>query len=156
MRARRVVLGACLLTVALTAPAPSRAPTPPVVLPVAPRPVIPVRFDIDLDVELARAEWFHAASVAPPVTVTLPRATRRSSGFSSTAECIAARENGGDYGRSSNPSHFGKYQYDRQTWAAHGGNPDTWGSASPEEQEAVFARGTAQYGYGAWTPYDGC
>lgn len=70
--------------------------------------------------------------------------------------CISTCENGGDYGRSTNPTHFGKYQYDRQTWVAHGGDPDDWGTASPEEQERVFANGTAQYGYGAWTPYDGC
>lgn len=74
----------------------------------------------------------------------------------STAECIGQVENGGDYGRSSNPTHFGKYQYDRQTWVAHGGDPSTWGTASPEEQERVFAEGTAKYGYGAWTPYDSC
>lgn len=74
----------------------------------------------------------------------------------STAECIGRVENGGDYGRSSNPTHFGKYQYDRSTWVAHGGNPEDWGTASPEEQERVFAEGTAQYGYSAWTPYNPC
>lgn len=74
----------------------------------------------------------------------------------SVEACIARVENHGDYGRSSNPTHFGKYQYDRQTWEAHGGDPSTWGTATPEEQEAVFANGTAKYGYGAWTRWDGC
>jgi hypothetical protein len=106
--------------------------------------------------------WWYATLPEPTTTTVTPlrrsgtagSASRRSS--SSTAECIGQRENGGDYGRSSNPTHFGKYQYDRQTWAAHGGNPDDWGTASPEEQERVFANGTAQYGYSAWTKYDGC
>jgi hypothetical protein len=105
--------------------------------------------------------WWYATQPEPTTTTvarlrrsgTVGSASRRSS---STAECIGQRENGGDYGRSSNPTHFGKYQYDRQTWAAHGGNPDDWGTASPEEQERVFANGTARYGYSAWTKYDGC
>lgn len=74
----------------------------------------------------------------------------------STAACIGRVENGGDYGRSSNPTHFGKYQYSYETWIRHGGNPEDWGTASPEEQERVFAEGTAKYGYGDWTPYDSC
>ncbi|MGH9095596.1 MAG: transglycosylase family protein, partial [Acidimicrobiales bacterium] len=73
------------------------------------------------------------------------------------AACIIARENGGSYGRSSNPSHFGRYQFSRGTWAAYGGSPDTWGSASPAEQDAVFARALASPGGAAnWTPFDHC
>lgn len=104
-----------------------------------------------------------AAARRHPVHVSGPQHSGGGSGtcdaaarHADTATCIGACENGGDYGRSSNPTHFGKYQYDRQTWIAHGGDPDTWGNASPEEQERVFANGTAKYGYGAWTPYDAC
>ncbi len=74
----------------------------------------------------------------------------------SVAACIRASENGGSYGRSSNSSHFGAYQFDRQTWAANGGNPGDWGSASASEQDRVFANTVASSGYSSWTPYDGC
>lgn len=74
----------------------------------------------------------------------------------STAACIARVENHGDYGRSSNPTHFGRYQYSLSTWIKHGGKEEDWGHASPEEQDRVFAEGTAKYGYGDWTPYDPC
>ncbi|MDQ2727709.1 MAG: LysM peptidoglycan-binding domain-containing protein [Actinomycetota bacterium] len=79
-----------------------------------------------------------------------------SSASGSTASCIRASENGGSYGRSGNATHFGAYQFDRQTWAAHGGNPADWGSASAAEQDQVFANTVASSGYSAWTPYDGC
>lgn len=66
-------------------------------------------------------------------------------------------EHGGSYDRSSNPGHFGRYQFSRPTWAAYGGNPDTWGSASPEEQDAVFeAAWNSPGGPSNWLPYDGC
>lgn len=35
--------------------------------------------------------------------------------------------------------YWGKYQWDRQTWAAHGGDPDEYGSASEAEQDRVAA-----------------
>lgn len=78
------------------------------------------------------------------------------SSSSSIAACILARENGGSYGRSDNPSHFGAYQFDRSTWASNGGNPADWGSASADEQNQVFANTVAASGYSSWTPYDGC
>lgn len=66
-------------------------------------------------------------------------------------------ENGGDYGRSSNPGHFGKFQFSRPTWIAFGGSPETWGHASPAEQEEVFDRAwNSPGGPGNWLPYDGC
>lgn len=42
--------------------------------------------------------------------------------------------------------YWGKYQFDRQTWAAHGGNPSEYGSASEAEQDAVASR----VKYDAW------
>ncbi len=72
------------------------------------------------------------------------------------AACIARVENGGKYDRSTNPTHFGRYQFSRGTWAEYGGNPADWGSASPAEQDAVFANAMARGGQGNWTPYDGC
>ena len=43
-------------------------------------------------------------------------------------------------------TYWGKYQFDRQTWAAHGGDPGSYGSASEAEQDAVAAR----VQYDAW------
>lgn len=77
-------------------------------------------------------------------------------GYATARECISMVENGGDYGRSSNPSHFGRYQFDREAWVTFGGNPDTWGTASPEEQDAVFDEAMRQEAYSRWLPYDNC
>lgn len=65
-------------------------------------------------------------------------------------------EHGGSYDRSSNPSHFGRYQFSRSTWKSFGGDPATWGHATPEEQDRVFANAMRQKAYSHWTPYDGC
>jgi len=43
-------------------------------------------------------------------------------------------------------NYWGKYQFDRQTWVAHGGSPGSYGSAGVAEQDAVAARVT----YDAW------
>lgn len=43
-------------------------------------------------------------------------------------------------------TYWGKYQFDRGTWAANGGNPSTYGSASEAEQDQVASRVT----YDAW------
>lgn len=94
-----------------------------------------------------------STSVAP-THASAAHSGRSASG--SVADCIRASENGGSYGRSGNPSHFGAYQFDRQTWAANGGNPADWGSATPAEQDQVFANTVASSGYSSWTPYDGC
>jgi LysM repeat protein len=91
-----------------------------------------------------------------PAPASSTASTRSSSASGSTASCIRASENGGSYGRSANPTHFGAYQFDRQTWAANGGNPADWGWASAAEQDRVFANTVASSGYSAWTPYDGC
>lgn len=85
------------------------------------------------------------------------RPTKRASRSNSAIEsCIVTSESHGNYYPNDNPTHFGKYQYDRSTWVAHGGNAADWGTASPEEQERVFRNGVNKFGYGAWTPYDGC
>lgn len=100
------------------------------------------------------ARWFSEAASAPVVVTLKTRRTPRSGG--DVAECIRQRENGGSYDRGTNPTHFGAYQFSRSTWAANGGDPDDWGSASPEEQDRVFANTVARNGYRDWTPYDGC
>lgn len=77
-------------------------------------------------------------------------------GYATAKECAANTENGGDYGRSNNPGHFGRYQFSRPTWEAHGGDPNTWGNASPEEQDRVFNETWDSGGSGNWTQWDGC
>lgn len=82
--------------------------------------------------------------------------TTTHSSSSGVEDCIFQRENNRSYSRGSNPSHFGAYQFDRETWGANGGNPSTWGSASATEQDQVFRNTVNAHGYSAWTPYDGC
>lgn len=43
-------------------------------------------------------------------------------------------------------TYWGKYQFDRGTWVAHGGSPGSYGSASEGEQDRVASRVT----YDAW------
>jgi len=43
-------------------------------------------------------------------------------------------------------TYWGKYQFDRQTWVAHGGSPGAYGNASEAEQDRVASRVT----YDAW------
>jgi hypothetical protein len=43
-------------------------------------------------------------------------------------------------------TYWGKYQFDRQTWIAHGGSPSSYGNASVAEQDRVAAR----VKYDAW------
>lgn len=47
---------------------------------------------------------------------------------------------------SSSGRYWGKYQFDRQTYAAHGGNPNDYGHASEAEQDRVASR----VQYDAW------
>lgn len=47
---------------------------------------------------------------------------------------------------SPNGTYWGKYQFDASTWAANGGDPGAYGSASAAEQDAVAANVT----YDAW------
>lgn len=77
-------------------------------------------------------------------------------GYATWYECTSMVENGGDYGRSTNRSHFGRYQFSRSTWVTFGGRAETWGYATPEEQDRVFANAVAQGAESHWRPYNGC
>jgi Transglycosylase-like domain len=52
--------------------------------------------------------------------------------------------------------HYGLYQFSASTWAAYGGNPADFGSASVAEQNQVFANALASGGQSNWSAYDGC
>lgn len=110
-------------------------------------------FAVRLHASQSEADWYRAMSVSKPAPIRLK--PRRAAG-GEVAACIRQRENGGSYERGSNPSHFGAYQFSRSTWAANGGDPNEWGTASAEEQDRVFANTVARNGYRDWTPYDGC
>lgn len=61
-------------------------------------------------------------------------------------EASHAQQWSGAKDRNGNPMYWGKYQFDRQTWAAHGGDPAAYGSAPESEQDRVAAR----VKYDAW------
>lgn len=152
----KLLLAACLLWLSLL-PQPSLDDSPPV-LSYGTQPVdwsvLRIRLDQD-------ARWYTWASQQQPPTTTMTRRVSATGGghrgYATAKECVSMVEHGGSYDRSSNPSHFGRYQFSRGTWAAYGGNPETWGSASPAEQDAVFETAWASPGGPSnWLPYDGC
>jgi hypothetical protein len=71
----------------------------------------------------------------------------RSYGGSSNSMVNPACESGGNSQVvSPNGLYWGKYQFDRQTWIAHGGSPGSYGNASEAEQDRVASR----VRYDAW------
>lgn len=69
--------------------------------------------------------------------------TTSGSHHSSVIDC----ESGGNaQAVSPDGSYWGLYQFDRQTWVAHGGSPSSYGSAPAAEQHAVASR----VNYDAW------
>ena len=78
-------------------------------------------------------------------------------GDSSFQACVIARESGGNSQVMNSSGHYGLYQFSASTWAAYGGNPGDFGSASVSEQNQVFANAMASPGGASnWAPYDGC
>lgn len=131
----------------------------------------PLAFIVATDRQSREARWYFTAVANRPVarpkveqpqreTTPHPKPSHGGGshrGYATAKECVSWVENGGDYGRSSNPSHFGRYQFAVSTWAAHGGNPDHWGHASADEQDAVFERTwNSPDGPANWLPYDHC
>jgi len=71
----------------------------------------------------------------------------RSSGGSSNSMVNPNCESGGNSQVvSPNGMYWGKYQFDKQTWVAHGGSPGAYGNASEAEQDRVAGHVT----YDAW------
>jgi hypothetical protein len=70
-----------------------------------------------------------------------------SSGGSSNSMVNPNCESGGNSQVvSSNGRYWGKYQFDYNTWVAHGGSPGSYGNAGAGEQDRVASRVT----YDAW------
>jgi LysM repeat protein len=78
------------------------------------------------------------------------------SGGGSFAQCVIARESGGNSQVMNSSGHYGLYQFSASTWAAYGGSAADFGHASVAEQNRVFASAVAQGGQSNWSPYDGC
>lgn len=82
---------------------------------------------------------------------------------SPTGLCIINAESRGDPNayNPGPPPDWGKYQFQATTWASAeallpADEQDTWGSAPEALQDDAFNAYVNAYGYGAWTPYDGC
>ena len=91
---------------------------------------------------------------AAPVAQSAPAATYSGSG--SFQSCVIARESGGNSQVMNSSGHYGLYQFSASTWAAYGGNPGSFGSASVAQQNQVFNNAIAAGGQSNWSAYDGC
>jgi len=93
--------------------------------------------------------WSSARSSAASSAVS-------TSGSGSFQSCVIARESGGNSQVMNSSGHYGLYQFSASTWAAYGGNPADFGSASVAEQNQVFNNAIAAGGASNWSAYDGC
>ena len=121
---------------------PARIPDPPALLGPAPAPV---------------AET--AVPEATPASATAQGAADVSSSATpggSFAQCVIARESGGQSQVMNGTGHYGLYQFSASTWAAYGGSPADFGHASVSEQNQVFNNAIASGGQSNWSAYDGC
>lgn len=90
------------------------------------------------------------AGAAPPASI----------GLAAFRSCVISRESGGNPDAWNGP-HWGLFQMTSVLWAAGGGLPASWGSASTDSstQVSVFDRivaGNIDGGAQNWSPYDGC
>jgi LysM repeat protein len=121
---------------------PARIPNPPALLEPAPVPV---------------AET--AVPEATPASATAQGAADVSSSAAaggSFAQCVIARESGGQAQVMNGTGHYGLYQFSASTWAAYGGSSADFGHASVSEQNQVFDNAIASGGQSNWSAYDGC
>jgi LysM repeat protein len=121
---------------------PARIPAPPALLGPGPAPA---------------AET--AAPQATPATAAAQGAANVSSSATpggSFAQCVIARESGGQSQVMNSSGHYGLYQFSASTWAAYGGSPADFGHASVSEQNQVFDNAIAAGGQSNWSAYDGC
>ena len=108
-------------------------------------------------------------ALAPAAETAVPEATPASAtaqgaadvGSSATpggsfAQCVIARESGGQTQVMNGTGHYGLYQFSASTWAAYGGSPADFGHASASEQNQVFNNAIASGGQSNWSAYDGC
>jgi LysM repeat protein len=121
---------------------PARIPAPPALLGPGPAP----------------AAWTAAPG---PTTAAAAAQGAANVGSSATpggsfAQCVIARESGGQAQVMNSSGHYGLYQFSASTWAAYGGSPADFGHASVSEQNQVFDNAIAAGGQSNWSAYDGC
>jgi LysM repeat protein len=121
---------------------PARIPDPPGLLGPAPAPMA----------ETAVPEAAPAAATAQGGAEVGSSATPGGS----FAQCVIARESGGQTQVMNGSGHYGLYQFSASTWAAYGGSPGDFGHASVSEQNQVFNNAIASGGQSNWSAYDGC
>lgn len=121
---------------------PAKIPDPPSLLGPAPAPVA----------ETAAPEA--TAEAAPSQGAADVSSSATPSG--SFAQCVIARESGGQSQVMNGSGHYGLYQFSASTWAAYGGSPTDFGNASVSEQNQVFNNAVASGGQSNWSAYDGC
>jgi LysM repeat protein len=121
---------------------PAQIPAPPGALGPAPAPVA----------ETAAPEAAPAAATAQGAAAVSSSATPGGS----FAQCVIARESGGQSQVMNGSGHYGLYQFSASTWAAYGGSPGDFGHASVSEQNQVFNNAIASGGQSNWSAYDGC
>ncbi len=92
-------------------------------------------------------ERVYGSGSAPSSPSTTPYSPTTSTSGSSNSMVNPNCESGGNP-QVVDPSgtYWGKYQFDYQTWVAHGGSPGSYGSASEAVQDQVASRVT----YDAW------
>lgn len=108
------------------------------------------------DVTPASTEQGAYSSGSQPDSYQAPSGNYGGTPGGSFGQCVVDRESGGDSQVMNSSGHYGLYQFSASTWAAYGGNPDSFGNASVAEQEQVFANALAQGGERNWSQYDGC
>ena len=121
---------------------PVRIPNPPALLGPAPIPVA----------ETAVPEATPASATAQGAAVVSSSAAAGGS----FAQCVIARESGGQAQVMNGSGHYGLYQFSASTWAAYGGSSADFGHASVSEQNQVFDNAIASGGQSNWSAYDGC
>jgi LysM repeat protein len=97
-----------------------------------------------------------AAPAPTPEDATAQSTAEASYPGGSFAQCVIARESGGQPQVMNSSGHYGLYQFSASTWAEYGGSPADFGDASVAEQNQVFANAIAAGGESNWSPYDGC
>lgn len=85
-------------------------------------------------------------SGTPTASTSSSRSVSSSGGSSNSMVNPNCESGGNPQVVSPNGTYWGKYQFDYQTWVAHGGSPGSYGSASEAIQDQVAARVT----YDAW------
>lgn len=93
---------------------------------------------------------------APVSTAPVQTSAVSTSGDSAFQACVISRESGGNPDVWNASGHWGLYQFSKETWVAHGGDPALFGNADQAYQNEIFWNTFRADGTSDWAPYDGC